>query len=251
MKRLASGDFSRYDDFPVVGVSPQAAPARGDLEVSFSGLRHNYCICYIDMMNSTRVTAQLNDEKMGLYYSAFLNPMATIAKNFGARIIKNAGDCLIFYFPATSEPDNLPAFRNVIECAITMMAAHRPINARLQAQKLPSMDFRISADYGLVELAKSAASQSDDLFGSMMNLCAKINSRAPANGMIIGSGLHKMLYSFSEYCFEPAGEYAIGAQDHYALYLVKSKERRNILDPFSRKSSDGALPAKRRKLTFS
>lgn len=30
------------------------------------------------------------------YYGFFLNAMATIARNFDARIIKNAGDCLIF-----------------------------------------------------------------------------------------------------------------------------------------------------------
>ena len=109
------------------------------------------------------------------YYAIFLNSMATIIRNFGAKIIKNAGDCLIYYFPKTSDSKNKMAFKDVIECAITMVSAHHIINARLYESKLPSLDFRISADYGSLSIAKIASSASRDLFGSSMNICSKIN----------------------------------------------------------------------------
>ena len=51
------------------------------------------------MMNSTKVVSMLSNVQISKYYGLFLNAMATIARNFNARIIKNAGDCLIFYFP--------------------------------------------------------------------------------------------------------------------------------------------------------
>jgi class 3 adenylate cyclase len=41
------------------------------------------------------------------------------------------------------------------------------------------------------EVARSISSpDTEDLFGTTMNICAKINSMAPQNGMVIGSDLY-------------------------------------------------------------
>ncbi len=185
--------YSKYSDFPIADThSKSRLWALQDEEISFSGERQNFCICFIDMIDSTKISAELPDAGISKYYAIFLNAMATIAKNCGAKIIKNAGDCLIYYFPNTTDPSNLLAFKDVIECGITMMLAHRAINAKLHEEGLPSLDYRISADYGLVQVARSRSSQSDDLFGSAVNLCAKINSKASANGMVIGNNLYQI-----------------------------------------------------------
>jgi len=47
--------------------------------------------------------------------------------------------------------------------------------AKLHEERLPSLDYRISADYGIVQVARSKSLQCDDLFGSTVNVCAKIN----------------------------------------------------------------------------
>ena len=70
----------------------------------------------------------LADVELDKYYSTFLNAMATIVRNFGGKIIKNAGDDLIFYFPDTADSSNnniSAAFKDVLECGITMIAAYR------------------------------------------------------------------------------------------------------------------------------
>jgi two-component system, OmpR family, response regulator ChvI len=82
--------------------------------------------------------------------------MATIVRNFGGKIIKNAGDALIYYFPDTADSSKTSsAFKDVLECGITMIAAHRAINSRMQSERLPPLNYRISADYGVVAVAKS------------------------------------------------------------------------------------------------
>jgi two-component system, OmpR family, response regulator ChvI len=59
------------------------------------------------MVNSTEVTADINEpEKIRNYYGIFLNTIAAIARDYRAKIIKNAGDCLIFYFPETIDSTN-------------------------------------------------------------------------------------------------------------------------------------------------
>jgi two-component system response regulator ChvI len=172
----------------------------------------NCCVCYVDMVNSTEVTADINEpEKLRKYYGIFLNTIAAVARNYRAKIVKNAGDCLIFYFPETIDSTNESAFRDVLECCITMIEARCTINTKLYEEKLPSVSYRISANYGRVEVARSSTSQSDDLFGSTMNMCAKINSKALPNGIVIGGDLYQIVKSFSSfdynYYFEYVDEY--------------------------------------------
>jgi class 3 adenylate cyclase len=186
-------------------------------------------------MDSTKIASQLKDNELGKYYALFLNTTATIARNFGAKIIKNAGDCLIYYFPKTSDATNNPAsLKDVLECGITMIAAHRAINSRTLAEGLPPLNYRISADYGMVAVAKSKSSQSDDLFGSAMNVCAKINSKAPANGMVIGEDLYQLVKSLEDFRFERVLEQSDSKYSQYPAYIVQAKQKRNILNPFKR-----------------
>jgi two-component system response regulator ChvI len=204
-------------------------------EISFLGRSMNCCIGFVDMLNSTKVTAEISDrQKIGQYYSIFINTMAILVKNYGAKIVKNAGDALIFYFPDSSDPANEAAFRDILECFTTMILARDVINAKLHSENLPSVSYRISADYGKVEVATSTSSKGEDLFGSTMNICAKINSMAEPNGIVIGGDLYRIINSFSfiidKYQFrELEGGYSIGFGNRYPLYTAAlSNDTRGI-----------------------
>jgi two-component system response regulator ChvI len=202
-------------------------------EISFSTQSQNFCVCFVDMVDSTKITAEAtNKEKVRKYYLIFINTMATIARNFGAKVIKNTGDCLISYYPKTSDSTNKSAFKDVIECGLTMIEASPIINAKLKQEGLLSISYRISADYGAVEVAKSITSQNYDFFGSTVNLCAKINSKAPPNGMVIGGDLYQIVKkSYDYYRFEELGGYSIVSFKHpYPIYSVISKNRNNNIN---------------------
>jgi CheY-like chemotaxis protein len=112
-----------------------------------------------------------------------------------------------------------------------MIAANIGINKELYQEKLPSVSYRISADYGRVEVARSTTSQHDDLFGPTMNVCSKINSKAKPNGIVFGNALYRMIKSFSfsgeDYKFEEVGEYLMGFKQQYTLYSVRYGNRAN------------------------
>jgi two-component system response regulator ChvI len=185
------------------------------------------------LVNSTKITAEISDQrKIGQYYSIFINAMAVLVKHYGAKIVKNVGDALIFYFPGTSDARNETAFQNVLECLTTMLVARNIINAKLHSENLPSVSYRISADYGRVEVATSTSSKgSEDLFGSTMNICAKINSMAEPNGIVIGGDLYQIVKSFSfidKYQFRELREgYSIGFDHVYPIYTALSKNNDN------------------------
>ena len=206
-------------------------------EISFSNKSSSYCVCFVSMVDSIGFTFQIKDsEKIRKYYSIFINTMAAIARNFGAKIIKNTGTSLVYFFPKTSSSDNQSAFRDVVECGITMIAASDVINEKLREEELPPLYYRISADYGTVEVARSISSpDTEDLFGTTMNICAKINSMAAQNGMVIGNNLYYYYWSarksssslFNYYHFERIGEYSItGSESPYPVYSISvSKDR--------------------------
>src|SRR5215210_9302483 len=192
----------------------------------------NCCIGFVDMVNSTMVTTEIFDrQKVGKYYSVFINTMAIMAKNYGAKIVKIAGDALIFYFPDSSDPANEAAFKDILECFTMMILARDIINAKLHSVNLPSVSYRISADYGRVEVATSASSKGEDLFGSPMNICAKINSMAEPNGIVLGGDLYKIIKSFSfvkGYEFrELRGGYSMDFDHKYPVYTALSKNNNN------------------------
>lgn len=196
----------------------------------------NYCVYFVDIIGSTRITAAINDpNRTRQYYSMFFSKMGPIARRFNARVIKMAGDCLICYFPKTADQTNNFAFKDVLECGRAMIAAHDGINFELKVMNLPPLQYRISADYGRVEIAKSTTSRTEDLFGSTMNLCAKINRMAAQNGMVIGGDLYQIIksFSFNDYAFEDVGGYDIGLKHSYPVYSVTAKTRR---------SSDSSAP---------
>ncbi|MDQ3968782.1 MAG: response regulator [Thermoproteota archaeon] len=202
-------------------------------EITFLAHSQNYCVCFVDMVNSTKITAEISDHlKVRQYYSIFINTMAILVKNYDAKIVKNAGDALIFYFPETSDSSNEAAFKGMLECFTTMILARDIINTKLHSENLPSVSYRISADHGRVEVATSTSSKGEDLFGSTMNICAKINSMAEPNGIVIGGDLYQIIKSFSfidKYQFrELRGGYSIGFTHRYPVYTALSKNTAGI-----------------------
>lgn len=168
-----------------------------------------------------------NSHDVRKYYSIFINTTSSIARNFGARIVKNIGDSVVYYFPRTSDVSNGPAFRNALECCVNLNSAINVITAKLRQQYLPEMQYRISADYGKVEIATTKTSVQEDLFGSTINLCAKFNKLSAPGKILIGGDLYGILKSLpsvsKHYSFRPAGEYSVGIKYSYPLYNVYTK----------------------------
>jgi class 3 adenylate cyclase len=242
-----------FNNFPIMGLLTNSRKANwkiGKGEIAFLGKVQECCVCFIDMVSSTKISSNLSAAQLSRYYEIFLNGIAQIAENFGAKIVKNVGDALIFYFdnlqqpsPPKADDDNdsvksMNYFKNVLNCCLTMSAASGLLNAKMLSEKLPPIKYRISADYGEVSVAKSSSSQSADLFGSAMNICAKINSKAQPNGFVIGQMLFGRVNDMKEYTFVPAGEKLIMPNGEYNVYHVEEKEKRTIINPFERRGLD-------------
>lgn len=169
-------------------------------QITFMNCTYNYCICFIDIVNSTKNTCDISDsDKIQRYYSIFLNTMASIIKEHNGRVIKNSGDGLLYYFPRTVDLYDELAFQDVIECGLAMIEANGALNLNFNCKGLSSISYRISGNYGKVELAMSLNSYNVDLFGSPVNICSKINHLASSNEMIIHNDLYEVIRNSSFY----------------------------------------------------
>ena len=75
-----------------------------DNQITFVNFSNNYCVCIIDIIDSTNNTYDiLESKKIKQYYSVFLNTMTSIISRHGGKVIKNAGDNLLYYFPSPNE----------------------------------------------------------------------------------------------------------------------------------------------------
>ncbi len=163
-------------------------------QINFINFTQQYCIGFIDIINSTQETAKIKDpKKLRKYYSLFLNSMSTILNQYNGKIIKNSGDNLFFYFPKTSNLLDQGALRDVFDCSTSMIKSNKPLNQELAEEDLPPINYRISMNYGLVEVALGSNNKEVDLFGSVVNECAKINSLSKSNGLVIGKNLYSLL----------------------------------------------------------
>jgi class 3 adenylate cyclase len=190
--------------------------------VSFSGTHSNYCVGIVDMVGSTKVSAHLSKEKITKYYSIFLNGMAMIAKDHGALVVKSIGDSLLYYFPKTSDYKS-KNFVCPLKCGFSMLDCLDIINLKMKEHGLPSVRSRISMDFGGVMLANSVSSSCDDIFGSTVNICSKINRLAKQDEMVIGNDMYQLVKDFDDYEFKIAESYSLGLSQQYPVYSVFRK----------------------------
>jgi len=194
-----------------------------DYLVAFSTHSQNYCVGIVDMVNSTKISAQIGPSRISQYYQIFLNSMGKILGRFGGFVIKNIGDCLVYYFPESNKTSSKYGFMSCLECSLAMVDARDMISEHLIKEKLPTIDYRISADFGSVVTMKSTDSDSLDMIGAPVNMCSKINRLAAPNGIVIGGDLYEMTKTFDDYSYKKLKGYSIGLKFDYPVFSLSRK----------------------------
>jgi len=204
--------------------------------IRFSGDSIKGCVGFIDLVDSTKNTITTEGlDYLRKYYSTFINSISEYVKSYSGKVVKNIGDCLLFYFPKTTDVNNIGGFREVIECAFKILDERYSINQELSKQDLPPFNYRITIDYGVLDLALVGDYSQIDLFGTTINLCSKINtSSSIPNEIIIGDNFYRILKSFptmlNNYNFINHISYQISESNRYSLYNIKRKNTFGLND---------------------
>ena len=198
--------------------------------IRFSGDSIKSCVGFIDLVDSTKNTITMDTlEHIRKYYSKFINSTSEVVKSYSGKVIKNIGDCILFYFPKTTDFKDTEVFREIIDCGFKILDERYIVNQELSKEHLPPFNYRITVDYGVLDLALVGDYSQIDLFGTTINLCSKINSSSLSvpNEIIIGDNFYIILKSFptviNNYNFINNGEYKITESNKYSTYNIKRK----------------------------
>ena len=222
--RLNSGSENLH--VPILGQNNNEIPIDNNSE--------NFCVSLIDIVGSTRIVSTINSSRnIRNFYGIFLNSVANILKKYHAKIIKTVGDGVISYFPETIDTTNIRAFENVLKCSFAQIEERSNINTILLEHNLPRISYRVSIDYGKVERTQIKGFDKEDLFGSTVNFCSKINLFATPNSIIVGNDLYRIMKSLKvssgQYKLEEMQSYYCGAgKFSYPLYLLSRVNQSKI-----------------------
>ena len=189
-----------------------------DILLQFSDYSETYCVCMVDIMDSTKITAKLSESETSEFYKIFLNSIAETVRNFHGIVVKNIGDALLFYFPVIHSEEK-STLKKCLDCCLTLGELHGDIIKKLKEQNLPTFDYRVSSTYGIVRIAKTSISSVNDIFGSTVNLCAKINRIAPANRLVIDEKFYNIAKILDDYTFKKIDT----VKSEYLVYVVSRK----------------------------
>ena len=160
-------------------------------------LKHvEMAVMYVDLVGSTRMALEIPPEKVAIIMSTFAQEMAYVIKQYNGYVLKFVGDAVIGYFVAGANP--LLTADNAVNCARSMISVIRDgINPILGQYYYPELKAKIGIDSGqsiVVRYGSDAKTSHVDLIGPVMNIAAKIQSKAAANHVLIGSDVYDKLH---------------------------------------------------------
>lgn len=191
-------------------------------EISVFGNQKHVCVGIIDIIDSSKKVANMPINKSAIYYEIFINHMAKIINQFKGKVLKTMGDGILFYFPETEKLNQESNFLNCIETGLVMCESHEGLTDKLIDEFLPSINFRISFDYGQVMTVKTG-DWILDLIGNTINVCSKINHECSKNEMVIGDDLYKQVKNVKDFKFKKNGECKLDLKHSYEIHSVKRK----------------------------
>jgi len=206
-------------DSPSLNMATNSDSASQQDNILFSEKSRMCCVGFVDMVDSTRITAGLTTRQMSKYYSLFINWVSGIISGYSGKVVKNTGDGLLFYFALRGDSP-IKIVRNCLDSAITLSVLHRSINRKFISELLPELNYRISLDYGEVSFAQTVDSTTSDIFSTTVNICARINKVVEPNKVIIGGDLYRIARNLSGYDFHEVKKTISISKRAYPLYTV-------------------------------
>ena len=216
---------STYVDYLDPSKKVQEAPEKPEDSylVTFSGKEISVVVGIVDMVDSTKICAKLGPAKASKYYQVFINSMSKILSQYGGVVIKNIGDCLLYYFPYGKKIE-AGYYENCINASNAMLESHDIICDHLDNLGLPCLNYRVSLDYGNVIMMDANLSSICDMIGTPVNMCSKINRSAKENEMVIGGDLYEIVKKKKQFKFKTVKGCGVGFTYSYPVYAVTKVE---------------------------
>jgi class 3 adenylate cyclase len=180
--------------------------------------RRQLTVMFIDLVESTSLSAQLDPEDLREVIQAYQRVCAEVITRFDGPIAQLLGDGLLVYFgyPQAHEDDTQRAVRT----GLGMLDTMGDLNQGLQQAKGIQLAIRVGIHTGLVGGDMGGAGRQEQLaLGEVPNVCARIQGLTAPNTMAISDATYRLVQGYFEY--QDVGAQALrGVIESVRLYHV-------------------------------
>ncbi|MFL6308411.1 MAG: adenylate/guanylate cyclase domain-containing protein [Nitrososphaera sp.] len=160
-------------------------------------------ILHIDLVGSTRMSADLPTDRLATIIQAFTQEMSITISAYGGFVLKYVGDAIMAFFLATDDK-YLPCI-NAVNCAHSMIKIIREgINSILNQYDYAEMNVRVGIDLGenvVVQYGwdifnvdgKKVKRPHFDILGHTINIATKMTSLGKPDQIVIGQMVYDVL----------------------------------------------------------
>jgi len=191
---------ARDEDGRVLVWCGDGAPASSDSVAAESqpgdGERRNLTVLFCDLVESTRLSGQLDPEDLREIIRAYQASCAEVVERFDGHIAQYLGDGLLVYFgyPRAHEDDAQRAVRAGREIVTSIGA----LNARLEREKGVRLAVRVGIHTGLVVIGEigTAGRREQLALGETPNIAARIQGLARPDTVMVSAATWHLVHGY-------------------------------------------------------
>jgi class 3 adenylate cyclase/tetratricopeptide (TPR) repeat protein len=206
------------------------------------GFRKQVTAVFADVVGSTALAERFDPETFRELMLAFLERMAGVVERHGGVIEHLAGDGVMGVF-GTEVAQSDDALR-AVRAASAMFEELQALNAEIEPRLDTRLEMRVGVNTGTVVVGREVAGRMVSL-GDTMNVAARLQSWAPAGGLVIGEETYALVRRDIE--AEPAGELDLrGRREPITAFRVLGASARDAGVPLA----DRPLVGRSRELSL-
>ena len=193
--------------------SPPATPGPATAE------RRQLTVMFCDLVDSTRLAAQLDPEDLRDVVRAYQAACAEAVRRFGGHIAQYLGDGLLIYFgyPLAHEDDAPRA----VHTALAILEAMQQLNSRLERERRVRLAVRLGIHTGLVVVGEIGGGDRQEqlALGETPNIAARLQSLAAPDTVVISAATQQLVQGL--FTCDTIGTHALkGVNQPIAVYQV-------------------------------
>src|SRR5215468_4328505 len=158
--------------------------------------RRQLTVMFCDLVDSTRLSSQLDPEEYRDMVRAYQNVCTTIIQRYEGYTAQLLGDGLLVYFgyPQAHEDDAHRAVRT----GLGILAAMGELNSRLQQAKGIQLALRMGIHTGLVVVGEMGGGgrQEQLALGEVPNIAARIQGLAQPNTLVVSEMTYRLVHGY-------------------------------------------------------
>ena len=195
--------------------------------------RRQLTILFADLVDSTRLSGQLDAEDYRDVVRAYQDACAEVIQRYDGYVAQHLGDGILCYFgfPVSREDEA----QRAAHTGLGMLAAIAALNDRLAQAPGVQLAVRVGIHTGLVVIGDiGAGTRREQLaLGEVPNIAARIQGLAAPNTVVISEATHRLIQGYFD-C-ESLGEQSLrGVAEPLAVYrIMREREAQSRLEAAS------------------